>query len=150
MSRWNEWIDLKKNASYKSYGVYKIRLTDLKDCPIEISRFLDNDKYGILQIGSSKHIEERIKCFRSAMEGKGCAHAEGKRLNLIKKYTNFIGRYNNCKIQYSFMKLRNEIEARKEEEQLLKCYFKRHGEVPPLNNNLPKKYNIDWESLNCD
>jgi len=149
MSRWNMWIDIEKNASYKSYGVYKIRLANLKGCAIEIPRFLDNDINGIIQIGSSINTEKRIKCFRSAMEGKGCAHAEGKRLNLIKKYTDFTGRYNNCKIQYSFKKLGNEIEARKEEERLLKCYFKKHGEVPPLNNNLPKK-NISWESLNCD
>lgn len=150
MSRWNEWVDIVKNASYKSDGVYKIRLADLKGYPIGIPRFLDKDKDGIIQIGNSKDIEKRIKCFRSAMEGKGCAHAEGKRLNLIKKYTNFMSRYNNCKIQYSFKKLRDKIEAKKEEERLLKCYFVRHGEVPPLNNSLPKKYNIDWESLNCD
>ena len=150
MPRWNEWVDIEKNTSYKSYGVYKVRLANLKDCPIEIPRFLAMDKDGILQIGRSKHTEKRIKCFRSAMEGKGCAHAEGKRLNLIKKYTNFTGRYNNCKIQYSFKKFESEIEARKAEELLLKCYFKKHGEVPPLNNNLPKRYNIDWGSLNCD
>jgi len=150
MSRWNEWVDLEKNPSYKGYGVYKIHLANLKDCPIEIPRFLNKDKDGIIQIGSSINTEKRIKCFRSAMEGKGCSHAEGKRLNLIKKYTNFIGRYNNCKIQYSFMKLGNEIEAWKEEERLLKCYFKKYGEVPPLNNNLPKKSSIAWESLNCD
>ena len=150
MSRWNEWVDIEENASYKGCGVYKIRLADLKDHPIEIPRFLDKDKDGILQIGNSKHTERRIKYFRGAMEGKGYAQSEGKRLNLIKKYTNFIGRYNDCKIQYSFKKLRSKIEAKKEEERLLKCYFKRHGEVPPLNNSLPKKYNIDWESLNCD
>ena len=150
MSRRNEWVDIKKNASYKRCGVYKIRLADFKDYPIEISRFLDNDIDGILQIGSAEDTEKRIKCFRGAMIGKKYAHAEGKRLNLIKKYTNFIGRYNNCKIQYSFKKLQNESEARTEEERLLKCYFKRHGEVPPLNNNLPKRYNIDWGSLNCD
>jgi len=149
MSRWNEWIDIEKNASYKSYGIYKIRLADLEGYPIEIPRFLVKDKDGILQIGRSKDIERRIKRFRGAMEGKGYAHAEGKRLNLIKKYTNFKGRYNNCKIQYSFKKFQNEIEARKEEERLLKYYFKSHGEVPPLNNNLPKKY-IDWENLNCE
>ena len=147
---WNEWLDFKKNTSYKECGVYKIRLTDLKDYPIEIPRFLDNDKDGILMIGSSIHTEERIKCFRSAMEGRGCAHAEGKRFNLIKKYTNFMRRYNDCKIQYSFIKLPDKTEAWKEEERLLKCYFKRYGEVPPLNNNLPKRYNINWESLNYD
>lgn len=88
MSRWNEWVDLEKNASYKDCGVYKIRLADLKDYPIEIPRFLDKDKDGILQIGRLKDTEKRIKCFRSAIEGKGRAHAEGKRLNLIKKYAN--------------------------------------------------------------
>ena len=150
MSRWNEWVDLEKNTSYKSCGVYKIRLADSKDYPIEIPRFIDKDKDGILQIGSSKDTERRIKYFRGAIEGKGYAHAEGQRLNLVKKYTNFMGRYNDCKIQYSFKKLRNESETKKEEERLLKCYFKSYGEVPPLNNSLPKKYNIDWESLNCD
>ena len=150
MSRWNEWVDLEKNTNYKSYGVYKIRLANSKDYPIEIPRFLDKDKDGILQIGSSKDTERRIKCFRGATEGKKYAHAEGQRLNLIKKYTNFNwGRYNDCKIQYSFKKLRNESEVKKEEERLLKCYFKRHGEIPPLNNNLPNK-DIDWESLNFD
>ena len=151
MSRWNEWVDIEKNASYKGCGVYKIRLADSKDYPIEIPRFLDKDKDGILQIGRSIDTKRRIKCFRSAMEGKGYAHAEGQRLNLIKKYTNFnfMGRYNDCKIQYSFKKLLNESEIKKEEERLLKCYFKSYGEVPPLNNNLPRK-DIDWESLNCD
>ena len=149
MSRWNKWIDIEKDTSYKGYGVYKIRLANLKDCPIEIPRFLNKDRDGIIQIGSSINTEKRIKCFRSAMEGKGCAHAEGKRLNRIKKYTNFTGRYNDCKIQYSFKELGSEIEVRKKEERLLKCYFKRHGEVPPLNNNLPKKY-VNWESLDCD
>jgi len=149
MPRWNEWVDIEKNTSYKSYGVYKIRLADLKDYPVGIPRFLEKDKDGILQIGSSKHTERRRKYFRGAMEGKGYAQSEGKRLNLIKKYTNFMGRHNDCKIQYFFKELGSEIEARKEEERLLKCYFKRHGEVPLLNNNLPKKY-IDWKSLNCD
>ena len=149
MPRWNEWVDIEKNTSYKSYGVYKMRLADLKDYPVGIPRFLEKDKDGILQIGSSKHTERRRKYFRGAMEGKGYAQSEGKRLNLIKKYTNFMGRHNDCKIQYSFKELGSEIKARKEEERLLKCYFKRYGEVPPLNNNLPKKY-IDWKSLNCD
>ena len=151
MSRWNGWVDLEKNASYKGCGVYKIRLANSKDYPIEIPRFLDKDKDGILQIGSSKDIERRIKYFRGAIERKRFAHAEGQRFNLIKKYTNFnfMVRYNDYKIQYSFKNLRNESENKKEEERLLKCYFKRHGEVPPLNNNLPRK-DIDWESINCE
>ena len=90
MPRWNEWVDIEKNTGYKSYGVYKMRLADLKDYPVGIPRFLEKDKDGILQIGSSKHTERRRKYFRGAMEGKGYAQSEGKRLNLIKKYTNFM------------------------------------------------------------
>jgi len=149
MPRWNEWLSLEKNANYKDCGVYKIRIVDLKYYPIEIPRFLCKDKDEILMIGSSIHTAERIRCFRSAMEVKGCTHAEGKRMYLIKQYTDFMTKYNNYKIQYSIKELYDENETRKEEERLLKCYFKRHGEVPPLNNNLPKGYNIDWESLNC-
>ena len=148
MSRWSDWIDIGRNASYKGCGVYKIRLANSKES-IGIRRFLGKDKEGILMIGESKNIGERIKYFRGAMEGKSYRHAEGKRLSLIKKYTCFMERYKDCKLQYSFKKLQNKSEAKKEEERLLKCYFKKYGEVPPLNNNLPGK-DINWESLNCD
>ncbi|MFQ6073222.1 MAG: hypothetical protein ACE5KT_11070 [Methanosarcinales archaeon] len=57
MSRWNEWIDIEKNASYKGCRVYKIPLADSKGYPIEIPRFLDKDKDGILQIGGSEDTE---------------------------------------------------------------------------------------------
>ena len=149
MSRWSEWINIGQNASYKGCGVYKIRLADTKGSPIEIPRFLDKDKDGILQIGNSEDIGRRIKYFRGAMEGKRYAHVEGQRLSFIKRYTSFMERYKDCKLQYSFKRLQNESEVQKEEERLLKCYFKKYGEVPPLNNNLPDK-DIDWKSLNCD
>jgi len=149
MSGWSEWTDIKQNANHGGCGVYKIRLAYSKGPPIEIHRFLDNDRDGILLIGSSEDIERRIKYFRGAMEGKRYAHAEGQRLNLIKIYTNFMERYKNSRLQYSFKKLQNKEEVQVEEERLLKCYFKIYGEVPPLNNNLPDK-NIDWENLDRD
>ena len=149
MSKWNKWMDIEKNPNYNGCGVYKIRLINPKGFPVEIPRFLDKDKDGILMIGHSEDIERRIKYFRGAMEGKEYAHAEGQRMYLIKKYTNFMESHNNFKIQYSFKKLPSKNEAQKEEERSLKCYFKRYGEVPPLNNNLPDK-DIDWESLNCN
>jgi hypothetical protein len=148
MSRWSKWIHIEQNANHKGCGVYKIRLVDSRGSPIKIPRFLDKDKDGILQVGRSKVIERRIKYFRGAIEGKSYPHAGGQRLSLIKKHTNFMERHNNCEIQYSFKKSPSEGKVKKEEELLLKCYFKKYGEVPPLNNNLPDK-DIDWESLNC-
>lgn len=129
MPAWSEWKDIEQNKNYKGCGVYKIRLVDSKDRPIEIPRFLDNDKDGILQIGNSKDIETRIKYFRGAAEGKRYPNAEGERLSLIKKYAYFRERYKDCKIQYSFKHLQDKDEAQKEEE------------------HLPDKE--IWESLNC-
>lgn len=149
MSNWSEWIGIEQNASHKHCGVYKIRLANSKGIPFKIPRFLDKDKDGILQIGSSKNIEERIKYFRGAMKGKRYPHAEGQRLRLVKEYPSFITKYRDYKIEYFFIKLRSKSQAQKEEERLLKCYFKNYGEVPPLNNKLPNK-DITWENLNCD
>ena len=139
MSRRSEGIDIEHNPGYKDCGVYKIHLVNSNGSQIEILRFLGKDKEGILQIGSSKNIETRIKAFRGAMEGKQYHHVEGRRFGLIKSYPSFTRKYENYKIQYSFKKLQNESQAKKEEERLLKSYFEKFGEPPPLNNNLPNK-----------
>lgn len=149
MPEWSEWKNIKQKAMCNNCGVYKIRLVDSQCSPIKISRFLDKDENGILQMGRSKDVEKRIKYFRGAIKGRRYSHAEGKRLYLVKEYSNFKGKYNNYGIQYSFRKLSSESEVKKKEEQLLKCYFKRYGEIPPLNSNLPNK-EIKWEDINCD
>lgn len=148
MPIWSKWTDIKMNPNHKGYGVYKIRLVSPKESPIEIPRFLDNDREGILQIGRSEDIERRIRAFRGAIDKKKYAHAEGKRLRLIMDYcTNFMKNHSNCKFQYCFQKLPNKSKAKTEEERLIKCYFKKYGEVPPINNNLPGRDN--WKNLNC-
>jgi len=60
MSNWTDWKDIegiKEDTIHKGCGVYKIRLANAKGSPIEIPRFLDKDKDGILMIGQSKNIE---------------------------------------------------------------------------------------------
>lgn len=148
MPIWTKWKDIIENPDYTGCGVYKIRLVDSESYPLNIPRFLDTDKEGILQIGRSENIERRIKAFRGAKEGRKYDHAEGKRLNRIMKCPNYEKRKNNCKIEYSFQKLLNKSKAKTEEERLMKCYFKKYGEVPPINNNLPGK--DKWENINCD
>lgn len=145
-SGWFEWIELSQIPNYEGCGVYKIRLANPEGFPVEIPRFIDTDKDGILQICYSGNIKRGIYRFHRATEGKKYTHAEGERLQLLKKYTNFKERYKGCKMQYSFKKQPNKREARVEQERLLKCYVKKYGEVPPNNNNFPDKY-IDWESL---
>jgi hypothetical protein len=145
-SGWFEWIDISQIPDYEGCGVYKIRLANPEGIPVEIPRFIDIDKDGILQICYSENIKRGIYRFLRATEGKRYTHAEGERLQLLKKYTNFKERYKDCKMQYSIKEQLNRREARMEQERLLKCYVKKYGEVPPNNNNFPDKH-IDWESL---
>jgi len=149
VSGWLGWIDIEENPDFDGCGVYRVRLVDSKGFPIEIPRFLDNDKDGILQISRSENIKKGINFFRGAIEGKKYANAEGKRLYLIKKHTNFPEMHKNYRVQYSIMKWADKREARIEQERLLKWYIKRYGEAPPVNNYFTEKY-IDWESLNDD
>ena len=139
MSKWSKWEEVENNTRCDRCGVYKIRLTNSKESPIDIPRFLDKDEDGILEIGNSEDIQRRIKYFRGAAKGKKYPHTAGRRLSSIKKHTSFVKLYNGYKIQYSFKKLQNKNKAMREEERLLKLYFRKFGEVPPLNNNLPKK-----------
>jgi hypothetical protein len=146
LPKWSEWLDIEENPDYEGCGIYQIRLVDPEGFPVNIPRFIDTDKEGILQICHSESIKRGIYRFRGATEGKNYTHAEGKRLQLLKKYTNFEERYKGCKLQYSFKRQPNIRKARVEQERLLKCYVKKYGEVPPNNNNFPDKH-IDWESL---
>jgi len=146
LPRWSEWLDIEENPDYEGCGVYKIRLVDPEGFPVNIPRFIDTDKEGILQICYSESIKRGIYRFRRVTEGKNYTHAEGKRLQLLKKYSTFEERYKGCKLQYSFKKQPNRRKARVEQERLLKCYVKKYGEVPPNNNKFPDKH-IDWESL---
>lgn len=143
---WSKWMDISQVPNYEGCGVYKIRLVNSKGFPVEIPRFIDTDKDGILQICYSENIKRGTYRFLRATEGKKYTHAEGERLQLLKKYTNFKEKYKDCKMQYSFKEEPNRKEARVEQERLLKCYVKKYGEVPPNNNNFPDKH-IDWESL---
>jgi len=127
-----------------------ICLCNSKGRPIEIPRFLNTDKNGILQIGKSgKNNNNRIKRFCGIMCGKKDAHSEAQRMNLVKKYTCLQERYKDYRIRYIFKELGCEAEYGKEEERLLKCYFIRYGELPPLNRNLPDKF-YDMGDLACE
>jgi hypothetical protein len=146
LQSWSGWTEVWETPNYAGCGVYKIRLVNSEGFPFEIPRFIDTDKNGILQICYSENIKRGIYRFLRSAEGKRYTHAEGERLRLLMRYTDFRERYKDCGMQYSFKKQLSRREARVEQEKLLKCYVKKYGEVPPNNNNYPDKH-IDWESL---
>jgi len=152
MSNWSKWQDISsiKNLARelsKVSGVYKIRLSDSAGRPIPVGRLLGIDKKGVLAIGESVNLGGRLKEFHSAYTaGKFGRHSVGDRLFLVLmcQYSRFKTNYqNNSWLQFRVMKLSSKAAAQAEEERLLKNYFKAHGELPPLNGNMPNKNNWD-------
>ena len=152
MSNWSKWQNISsiKNLAgelSKVSGVYKIRLSDSAGRPIPVGRLLGIDKKGLLAIGESVNLGRRIKEFHNAYTaGKFGRHSVGDRLFLVLmcQYSRFKTNYrNNSWLQFKVMKLSSKADAQAEEERLLKNYFKAHGELPPLNGNMPDKNNWD-------
>ena len=89
-------------------------------------------------------MEQRRQQFLSGINGaKG--HSEMNLIYYLKVYTNFLNMFKNTNFQYSFYECSDVTESKKEEEKLIKSYFKEFGEVPPLNSAIPKRYGV-WYS----
>jgi len=155
MSNWTEWLGIESihdkaiRNNYRWPGVYKIRLVDSERNPIKIGRFLTCDNDGIIAIGHSKSVDQRIKQFLSAIHGKEFKHSVANRLFLI-IYISNIGEHSstgNSKIEFAALRLKDKSEAKWEEERLLKTCFKEFGELPPLNGALPNNHDFDWKTL---
>ncbi len=135
MNKWTKWQkfeveNLKGNP--KEPGIYRIRIRGIKIC-----RFLGEDKNGILAIGKSNNIFRRLKQFFRSTSGKK-GHSEGKTLHLILKSGKL--KLDTKNLEYSYCLTETDEQAFKCEELEIKKYFKKFGEVPPLNSLIPKKY----------
>jgi hypothetical protein len=136
-------------------GVYAIRLFNYrKQKPEPISRLIGEDESGILQIGVSKKLGKRlVKFFNSCYNGAH-SHSEGERMCLIRLLTQFEELvYPESSLQYCTKWTHDISQAKLEEEKLLKGYFKRFGELPPLNSNVGNQHirwsgkDVEWDTL---
>lgn len=146
MAKWSGWQDILSIKEVGTLGngpgVYKIRLADSAKRPISIGRFLHEDKSGLLAIGESKHLAERIREFKGGWQsGRFGRHPAGDRMFLasVYKYSCLQTSHQNSILQVCVMKCANKEAAQDQEEKLLKDYFIDYGELPPLNSNLPDR-----------
>jgi len=153
MNTWSKWHNIDNFASIdKKPGVYKIRLAySGKRHPVSISRLLGKDKDGLLSIGNSINLRKRIGEFcRVAKDMTSfLKHSAGDRLFLIRicAHSSSNTFFNDKIIQFSFLMLQNKVEAEEVEEKLLKYYFKKYGELPPLNSSMPDKHVKLWDEI---
>lgn len=121
----NFWLHIPKCG-----GVYIIHSFNKKN-PIKIDRVLGQDEEGILYIGKSENIRERLRMLRRVLnpKQKATAHTFGKKYNENKKLREAFP----LKSLYISYRISNDPKAL--EFNLLRKYFLKFGEVPPFNSS---------------
>jgi hypothetical protein len=133
---------------YHWRGVYSIRLIDApSETPIPIGRFLRTDENGTLLIGVSGDLGDRLCKFYHSYLEDARTHSEGRRLHLVRMVCEYEEKiYPNSSMQFRVKRIPDKEEAKHEEERLLKSYFKRFGELPPLNSAMGKR-RVLWTEI---
>ncbi len=111
-------------------GYYKIAIEDSNSKRLTINRVVGEDILGVLYIGRSTNLYERLNNFKRVIEThRGDMHIAAERYNdlpiLETKYPR-----NNILIDYFVTD-----EHITGESEALKEYSLRHGELPPLNRS---------------
>jgi hypothetical protein len=131
------------SSSHRSAAVYQIRLSS-ESKPVVIARFLAEDSEGLLSIGMTNDMERRRRAFvRSLRKGRG--HSEGNLLWVLDRFSQHREWRCGAEYEYRYAPVENESVAHTQEELLLKRYFLRFGEVPPLNSAIPNRFG-EWPS----
>lgn len=151
MCTWSEWLDIGSYSDIDSSpGVYRIRLIDSANhSPVPIQRLLCQDEDGLLAIGESVDLRNRVKKFHKVVKERTgfLRHSAGDRmaLNLIFRRIPPKTFFDNKGLEVSFIEAQDKAGAQRLEELLLKVYFIRFGELPPLNSNMPGKDPELWD-----
>ena len=127
-------ISLAENNFWKqipeSGGVYFIYSLN-NNIPIKLDRVLGADEEGVLYIGKSENLRERLRMLWRVLNPKlkATAHTFGTKYN------------NNKKLREAFplnslyVSFRITTNPKTLESELLDKYFSKYGEVPPFNSS---------------
>jgi hypothetical protein len=144
-----KWRPLETETSYGGAGTYELRMVHTvrgKTEPVPIPRFLRCDNRGLLLIGVTTRIETRRKQFICGVE-RCYGHSEGNLLHLLTRYTRLTKLFPDYQLEFRYHPATGQREAELAEEQSIKRYVRRFGEVPPLNSAIPNRY-TNWGQKN--
>jgi hypothetical protein len=136
---WMDWLNINDKCNYAGPAIYKVRLTDAKGNACKLHRLLKQDDEGIMCIGRTDNMKRRWSKFLSAIDA-AYGHSEMNLVYYLNEYTDFKKKFEGGQFQYCFCECSNVAECKSQEEQLIKAYFKKFGEVPPLNSAIPNRY----------
>lgn len=111
-------------------GVYLIHSYN-NQIPIKLNRVLDTDVEGVLYIGKSENMRERLRMLGRVLNPKlkATAHTFGTKYNANKKLMKAFP-LNTLYVSYIITN-----EPKTSESELLDNYFANFGEVPPFNSS---------------
>ena len=118
------------NRIPESRGVYFIYSYN-DEIPAKLQRVLEQDKEGVLYIGKSENIRERLRMLWRVLNPnlKATAHTFGTKYNANKNLMEAFP------INSMFISYKITNEPKKLESELLHKYFLKYGEVPPFNSS---------------
>jgi hypothetical protein len=114
----------------ESAGVYHIYSYKDKK-PLKINRVLRLDNEGVLYIGKSDNLRERLRILKKNIIKKPqvSTHTFGKKHNENKRLQKAFP------LASLFVKYQISEDSKKLEKDLLDQYFQKFGEVPPFNSS---------------
>jgi hypothetical protein len=101
------------------------------------------DVQGILTIGETSNMEKRRNDFVCGMD-RCYGHSEANLLYYLMRHTVFGQTFAGTSVEFAFAPMPDEATRELVQEQLIKRYWCRHGELPPLQSNIPQRYG-EWE-----
>jgi hypothetical protein len=121
----SSWINIPECG-----GVYLIHSFD-NQIPIRLNRVLGTDEEGVLYIGKSENLRERLRMLWRVLNPKlkATAHTFGTKYNDNKKLREAFP------LKSLYVSYRITTEPKTLESELLDKYFSKYGEVPPFNSS---------------
>lgn len=141
-AKWSKWLrfEVKELSTIpEKEAIYQFRCVDEKGTPLMISRLKGKDSNGIIYIGSSENLKNRIKGFSKTVEKKDRSrHAAAWTYCSFNYSSIFPAR----RLQFRYKVTPNTTTS---EFDLLLGYRKKFMDLPPLNSNRPP-YPGDWKT----
>ena len=140
--KWSEWLpfgEVALGGLPEKEGIYQFRCVDEKGTPIMISRLKGKDSNGIIYIGSSENLKNRIKGFWKTIENWDRSRHAAAWTYCTFKYDSLFPPHN---LQFRYIATKSTTRY---EFDLLLGYRKKFMDLPPLNSNRPP-YPYDWKA----
>ncbi|NBW27613.1 MAG: hypothetical protein EBR38_03460 [Flavobacteriaceae bacterium] len=112
-------------------GIYKIYSIDERDKPKHLQRLLGIDQEGILYIGKSENLKDRVRMLWRVLQPNYNATAHTFGLN----YKSLLSIQTEFPLETLAIEFEENDNAKIFEKEILENYRQLYGEVPPLNSS---------------